>query len=107
MHMKHVELFEYTNYKDDKCLTCNKNWQIKFDEKLKEIFFNTYKFCNHTNNKCILLLQKGLYPYEDVDNWAKFNEISLPEKEDFYSHLKKILLMQILHMQKEFVKILK
>ena len=42
-----------------------------------------------------------------MDDWAKFNEISLPEKEDFYSHLKKILLMQILHMQKEFVKILK
>ena len=33
------------------------------------------------------MLEKGVYPYEYVDNWKKFNETSLPEKEDFYSHL--------------------
>ena len=42
---------EYTNFKDDlieyKCSICNKNYQQKFDEKLKERFFNTYKFSNH------------------------------------------------------------
>ena len=36
---------EYTNLKDQlteyKCLICNNNCQIKFDEKLKEQFFNT------------------------------------------------------------------
>ena len=36
---------EYTNFKDDligyKCLCCNKNYQQKFDEELKERFFNT------------------------------------------------------------------
>ena len=36
---------EYRNFKDDlikfKCLCCNKNCQHKFDEKLKEQFFNT------------------------------------------------------------------
>ena len=37
--------------------------------------------------KFILLLQEGVYPYEYMDGWEKFNEISLPEKEDFYSHL--------------------
>ena len=68
-------------------MICNKNCQIKFDEKLKERFFNTYKFSNHDNNKFILLLQKGVYPYEYMDDWEKFNETSLPEKEDFYSHL--------------------
>ena len=35
----------------------------------------------------LLLFQKGVYPYEYIDNWEKFNETSLPEKEDFYSHL--------------------
>ena len=78
------------NFKDDlieyKCLCCNKNYQHKFDEKLKEQFFNTYKFCSH-GNKFILLLQKGVYPYEYMDDWEKFNGTSLPEKEDFYRHL--------------------
>ena len=45
-----------------KCLCCNKNYQHKFDENLKEQFFNTYKFFNHDNNKFILLLQKSVYP---------------------------------------------
>ena len=76
-----VDLIEY------KYLCCNKNYQQKFDEKLKERFFNTYKFSNHDNNKFILLLWKGVYPYEYMDDWEKFNETSLPEKEDFYSHL--------------------
>ena len=34
-----------------------------------------------------MLLQKGVYPYEYMDDWEKFNETSLPEKEDFYRHL--------------------
>ena len=35
----------------------------------------------------ILLLRKGVYLYEYMDVWEKFNKTSLPEKEDFYSHL--------------------
>ena len=53
---------EYTNFKNNlieyKYLCCNKNYQHKFDEKLKERFFNTYKFSNHDKDKFILLLQK-------------------------------------------------
>ena len=48
---------------------------------------NTYSFCNNDLNKFILLLRKGIYPYEYMDSWEKFNETSLPSKEDFYSHL--------------------
>ena len=54
--------------------------------KVKGTIFNTYKFSNHDNNKFILLLWKRVYPYEYMDDWEKFNE-TLPEKEDFYSHL--------------------
>ena len=64
-------VLEHINFKDDlivyKCLCCNKKYQQKFDEKLKERFFNTYKFSNHDNNKFILLLQKSVYPY--MDDW--------------------------------------
>ena len=34
-----------------------------------------------------MLLRKGVYPYEYVDDWEKFNEMTLPEKEEFYSYL--------------------
>ena len=33
------------------------------------------------------MLRKGVYPYECVDNWERFNETSLPSKKDFYSNL--------------------
>ena len=34
-----------------------------------------------------MLLQKGVYPYEYIDEWDKFNEKVLPGKESFYSNL--------------------
>ena len=34
-----------------------------------------------------MLFQKGVDPYEYINDWEKFNETSLPEKEDFYSNL--------------------
>ena len=33
------------------------------------------------------MLRKGVYPYEYMDNWERFNETSLPRKESFYSNL--------------------
>ena len=82
---------EYINLKGDlieyKRLCCNKNHQQKFDEKLKERFFNTHKYSNPGNNKFLSLLWKGVYLYEYMNDWEKFKEKLLPEKEDFYSHL--------------------
>ena len=49
-----------------------------------QLFFNTYKFSNHDINKFILLLQKGVYSYEYMDDWEKLNENLLPEEEEFY-----------------------
>ena len=34
-----------------------------------------------------MFLRKGVYPYEDMDNWEKFNETTIPPKEAFYSKL--------------------
>ena len=33
------------------------------------------------------MLQRGVYPYEYLDDWERLNEISLPEKEGFSSQL--------------------
>ena len=82
---------EYTNFKDDlieyKCLCCNKNYLHKFDEKLKEWFFSTFKISNHDKNKFILLLQKDVSSYECMDDFEKLNGTSLPQKDDFYRNL--------------------
>ena len=32
-------------------------------------------------------MQKGVYPYEYMDDWEKFNKTSSSEKKDFYSQL--------------------
>ena len=66
-----------------KCLSCNKNYSNKIDEKLKKRFKNTFKFSNNDTNKFILLLRKVVYHYEYMDQWGKFNETTLPEKEEF------------------------
>ena len=70
-----------------KCFNCNIYYKEKFNKDLIKKFKNTYSFCNSDLNKFILLLRKGVYPYEYMDNWEKFNETSLPSKESFYSNL--------------------
>ena len=53
------------------------------------------------------MLQKGIYPYEYMDDWEKFIGTLLPEKEDFYSHLNmEDIMMQITRTPEKFVKIL-
>ena len=70
-----------------KCLCCNKDYSNKLDKELKKKFKNTFKFFNNDINDLILLLRKGFYPYEYMDDWEKFIETTLPEKEEFYSSL--------------------
>ena len=38
-------------------------------------------------NKFMILLRKGVYPYEYMDEWDKFNEKELRSKGSFYSNL--------------------
>ena len=34
-----------------------------------------------------MLVRKGVYPYEYMDSWEKFDETSIPPKEAFYREL--------------------
>ena len=71
-----------------KCKECNDE-SYKSTNGLNKKFPNTYRFCDEDVNKFVLLLRKGVYPYEYMDSWEKFNETSLPDKEAFYSELNK------------------
>ena len=70
------------NFIEYKCLSCNKDYSHKIDEELKKRFKNIFKFSNNDINKFILLLRKFVYRYEYMNGWEKFNETSLPEKEE-------------------------
>ena len=70
-----------------KCFNCNTYYKKKFNNDLIKKIKNTYSFYDNDLNKFILLLRKGVYLYEYMDSWKKFNETSLPSKEDFYSNL--------------------
>ena len=62
-----------------KCKECNDISARSVDD-LIEKFLTTYKFCNGNLNKFVLLLRKGVYPYEYMHSWERFNETSLPPK---------------------------
>ena len=66
---------------------CEKEYEKDFNKELIERFANTYKFCDNDLNKFIMLLRKGVYPYEYIDGWDKFNEKIISGKELFYSNL--------------------
>ena len=70
-----------------KCFNCKQYYEKDFNKELIKRFASTYEFCNKNLNKFILLLIKGVYPYEYMDNWEKFDKISLPNKESFHSNL--------------------
>ena len=55
--------------------------------ELIEKFPITYQLWNKDHNKFMLLLRKGIYSYEYMDSWQRFDEESLPDKEYFYSEL--------------------
>ena len=51
-----------------------------------------------------MLLRKGVYPYEYMDSWERFDETTLPNKKAFYSelNLKGITNKDFAHAQKVF-----
>ena len=64
-----------------RCFKCKKNYERKFNKDLIKRFASIYEFCKGE-------VEKKVYLCEYMDSWERFDEISLPDKEVFYSSLK-------------------
>ena len=85
-----------------KCKKCKEEWEESINELIKE-FPSVYQFCNDDLNKFVLLLRKGVYPYEHMDSWEKFDENILPPKKAFCSNLNlEDMRMRIIYMPKKY-----
>ena len=62
--------------------------QGSLDSLVKATPKEALKITSTISNGSDLLYKKGIYPYGYMDSFEKFNETSLPKKEDFYSKLK-------------------
>ena len=97
--------------KDDqlilRCFECKKNYKKDFNKELIKTCANMYEFCNEDINTFILLLRKGVYPYEYMDSWERFDGTLLPDKEGFYGSLNMEDLTDVDHRHaKEYSKTL-
>lgn len=52
----------------------------------KENFINLAQFCK-SPERFELACRKGVYPYEYMDSWDKYNQLALPSRELFYNTL--------------------
>ena len=49
-------------------LTCNKDYSNNIDKKFYKRFKSTFKFSCNNIHEFTLLLKKGVYPYENMDD---------------------------------------
>ena len=61
---------------------CKEEWKRPLNKSI-ENFPSIYQSCNGNLNKFAMFLRKGVYPYEHIDSWEKFNETALPSKKIF------------------------
>src|SRR5690606_18819800 len=61
----------------------NLSKNLTFDD-----FVHTRKYYkNLSDDKVKLLIKKGVYPYDYMNSWDRFNETNLPSIQSFYSRL--------------------
>ena len=77
------------------CKECQKRWLKPINGLIKKDI-----------SKFVSLLREGVYPYEYINSWERFDETSLPDKKAFYSelYLENITDEDYIHAQKVFEK---
>ena len=83
---------KYLNCSLDKLGSNLKEKGLKEKKTLKDTFPTVYTYFkrewSHLDEDAFeLLTRKGVYPYEYIDSFERFNETKLPEKEKYYSTL--------------------
>ena len=78
----------------DKLVSDLREMGQKEKKTLQETFPTTYTYLkndwsNVGEDAFKMLTRKGVYPYEYIDSWEKFEEHQLPEMKEFYSKLTK------------------
>jgi hypothetical protein len=74
--LRFIDSVQFLNASLGKLVECNKPETFRIT--------NTYE---PNDEKQKLLLRKGVYPYEYMDNWERFQETQLPPIDKFYSSL--------------------
>ena len=62
---------------------CEKEYEKEINKELIERFANTYKFCDNDLDKFIMLLRKGVYPYEYIDENIELYRSIVPSRNSY------------------------
>ena len=74
-HLVFIDSFQFMSLSLEKLVNSLQDESFKYTSK------------EFQDNKLKLMKQKGVYPYEYIDSFDKFNDANLPTKETFYSIL--------------------
>ena len=62
---------------------------LSLESLVKNLQPSDFKYTDkHFNENSHIFRKKGIYPYDYMDSWHKFNQTDLPKMEDFYDSLK-------------------
>ena len=77
----HVDEYDVAHGKCRNCYSGYNKCQISVNSEFDNLRVS------HNDEQFRLLLRKGVYPYEYMSSWNKFEETQLPPKETFHSNL--------------------
>jgi hypothetical protein len=91
-HLVFKDSFSFLSSSLEKLVKLNKYVEIDGEDVLMDNWHEHFK--HSMNNECVkdksdldLLTEKGVYPYDYMNSWDKFNETQLPDKKHVYSEL--------------------